>query len=102
MKTTKTKVSAIECPTCKDVIYSRARHDFHYCGCGEVAIDGGFEYVRISYKNVIPQTIHITVNASKDDLYDDWNFRKDKFGVIKKLTSKKKNSKVKTLKGKTP
>jgi len=34
------KVSAICCPKCKNIIYSRARHDCRSCSCGEVYIDG--------------------------------------------------------------
>ena len=43
------KVQAIVCPKCGDTLFSRARHDFRYCSCGEVAVDGGFDYVRIVY-----------------------------------------------------
>jgi hypothetical protein len=32
---------AIYCKNCKDVIESRTVHDFKYCSCGSVAIDGG-------------------------------------------------------------
>lgn len=82
----KTTVNCIVCPSCKDIIYSRSRHDFRYCSCGEVAIDGGFAYMKVSYKTVIPERIVKTVNASKQELFDDWNRRLDKFGLIKPLT----------------
>lgn len=83
----KTKVNCIVCPSCKDVIYSRARHDFHYCSCGEVAVDGGFEYMKIAYKNVTPEVVVREVDASNQELFDDWNQRLDKFGFIKPLTN---------------
>ena len=40
----KIKVIAVKCPECGDLIYSRARHDFRYCSCGEIAIDGISDY----------------------------------------------------------
>ena len=97
--TTKTKVNALECPTCGDLIYSRDRHDFHYCSCEEIAVDGGFDYLRIAFKKVLPKTVRIYVDATKEELFEDWNQRINKFGVIKSLTTNKKSRKVKTVKG---
>jgi hypothetical protein len=88
------KVSAIQCPKCKDIIYSRAVHDYHGCSCpkgkhGEstgVTIDGGFDYVHVGWANDIktsPEVISIEVDATIQDLYNDWNNRADKFGLIK-------------------
>jgi hypothetical protein len=34
---------AIYCKKCKDTIESTSRHDFKYCSCGAVGIDGGIE-----------------------------------------------------------
>lgn len=77
------KVNAIQCPKCKDVIYSRTRHDFRSCTCGEVQIDGGFDYVKISFNKVCPNTIKIDVKASKQQLHNDWSCAVDYFGLIK-------------------
>ena len=44
------KVNAIKCPKCGDTIYSRSRHDMHWCSCQNVAIDGGSDYVKLSFK----------------------------------------------------
>jgi hypothetical protein len=83
MKTkNKTKVSAVECPYCFCVIYSRAHHDFHYCTCGKTAVDGGFEYQRILWTKKQPKFVELEVRASKQQLYDDWNTGKNKFGLI--------------------
>ena len=75
---------AIQCPNCKDVIFSRARHDFRSCSCGSVAIDGGFDYTRIvplkRPEVSISKTIAIDVSATRQDLYKDWNEGIDKFG----------------------
>lgn len=37
----------IQCKKCLSVIVSRHVHDFQWCDCGSVAIDGGHEYRRI-------------------------------------------------------
>jgi ribosomal protein L37E len=36
----------IRCNKCGDEPYSAHRHDFKYCKCGAVAVDGGMEYLR--------------------------------------------------------
>lgn len=80
------KVHAIQCPNCKDIIFSRARHDFRTCSCGDVYIDGGFDYCRYGSIPIILAKIRhlqLTVNATKAKLYKDWNERIDKYGLIK-------------------
>lgn len=42
-------VTGIQCPLCKEKVWSRHRHDFRYCNCGYCAIDGGREYSRLVY-----------------------------------------------------
>lgn len=77
-------VTTAQCPTCKDIIYSRANHDFRYCSCGEIFIDGGLEYVRVGGKDL--GTIEmgtLEIDATPKELYDDWNYSKDKYGVVK-------------------
>ena len=78
-----TKVLALVCPSCKEIIYSRARHDFNSCTCGEISVDGGLEYTRILFKEKKPAQIEIEVDATVKQLYNDWNTGKDKFGRIK-------------------
>ena len=36
----------IKCLKCLDTIQSFDRHDFKWCSCGNVFIDGGFDYIR--------------------------------------------------------
>ena len=36
----------IRCKKCGDEPYSAHRHDFKYCKCGAVAVDGGMEYLK--------------------------------------------------------
>ena len=40
------KINAVMCLVCGDLIASRHRHDFKFCKCGNVAVDGGKEYTR--------------------------------------------------------
>jgi len=76
------RVNAIECPKCADVIYSRARHDYRACKCGEVAIDGGFDYIKVAFKNKPPKEMEVWVSVSIKDLYQDWNAGTDKYGRV--------------------
>ena len=39
-------VNMIRCKKCGDVIESTHRHDFKFCKCGAVAVDGGKDYLR--------------------------------------------------------
>lgn len=43
--------SAIKCTHCGDVIESKHTHDFKWCKCGTVYIDGGLSYTRVGFKN---------------------------------------------------
>ena len=80
-------VTALKCPKCGDVIYSRVRHDMRYCTCRAVFIDGGRDYTRIGSgpeNSIEGIMIHqIQVDATDGDLFYDWNMKEDKFGLIK-------------------
>lgn len=43
--------NAIQCTNCRDIIESKHRHDFKFCKCGMVAVDGGLDYARRTFKN---------------------------------------------------
>ena len=45
------KTNKIRCRHCGDVLESRHVHDFKFCSCGAVFVDGGQEYLRRGYKN---------------------------------------------------
>jgi hypothetical protein len=38
--------NALKCARCFDVIESVRRHDFRWCKCGAVFVDGGKDYIR--------------------------------------------------------
>ena len=40
------KLNRIKCKLCGDIITSTHVHDFKFCKCGSVAVDGGREYRR--------------------------------------------------------
>lgn len=76
-------VKAITCPKCRDTIYSRALHDHHGCTCGHVFVDGGLDYLRFGWRGGDEPTLsEISVDATKRELYDDWNHSFDKYGLI--------------------
>jgi len=79
-------VSAIKCPKCGDIIYSRCRHDMRWCYCRNCAIDGGFsEYTKITAVKDLDKinTFKLDVNATEQKLYDDWNNNTNEYGLIK-------------------
>jgi hypothetical protein len=81
-------VSAIKCNKCKDTIYSRARHDFRSCTCGAVAIDGGRDYTKVSGSEFTSLDLDLG-ELTAAQLYQDWNKRIDKLGLIKEKRKKK-------------
>ncbi len=38
--------NAVKCLKCNEIIESNHRHDFKLCSCGNIAVDGGNEYLR--------------------------------------------------------
>lgn len=51
MKTEKIIKNSIRCKYCDDVITSHYRHDFVYCKCRKVAVDGGKDYLKRCFVN---------------------------------------------------
>ena len=74
------KVSAIQCNDCRDIIYSRARHDFRWCTCKNCAVDGGLDYLRVVGDGF--KTKALIIESTKEELYNEWNNSKDLFGLI--------------------
>lgn len=81
-KEVKLEVTAIECSSCGDIVFSRANHDFRRCTCGECAIDGGFEYTKTVGASAI-KPFMLKIVQTKQELYNDWNTGEDKYGLIK-------------------
>lgn len=43
------RINRARCDACGDVITSEYRHDFKWCECGRLAIDGGSAYRKRSF-----------------------------------------------------
>lgn len=48
IKATRLIFNAVQCAKCDDVVVSTHRHDFRYCKCGAIAVDGGLDYLKRS------------------------------------------------------
>jgi hypothetical protein len=78
------KVNAIKCLKCNDIIYSRSRHDFKFCSCKSTAIDGGFDYMKVSFDPKIGyESVDLELDVEKKDLIHDYNYAIDQYGLIK-------------------
>ena len=40
-------VTGIKCKICGEKIWSKNTHDFHWCKCHNVAVDGGRSYLKV-------------------------------------------------------
>jgi len=89
-----TTVTAVTCPKCGYTVYSRTQHDFRKCFCGAIFIDGGFEYTRVGFSTDMepPKVEQRDIPQSLDELYNDWNERKNIFGIIEPDFGEKKEN----------
>ena len=71
------KVTALKCPKCEDVIWSRHRHDFRRCLCKGSFIDGGPDYSRCGIPDDFdaPELSEIEI--------DDAEFKREMFRYYK-------------------
>ena len=46
--------NSAKCLGCGDEIESKHRHDFKWCKCGSLAVDGGKDYTRRVYDPKVP------------------------------------------------
>ena len=80
------KLRAYKCPNCRTLVFSRARHDYRSCPCGEIAVDGGFDYSRLTFKETPPIPYEVKIKQSKTMCFNDWNQTDEKeweYGWIK-------------------
>jgi NTP pyrophosphatase (non-canonical NTP hydrolase) len=82
-------VNAIQCKNCKDILFSRAGHDWRSCSCYKneennlgCYIDGGFDPHYGIGGSPDSLVLELT-NISKGVLYADWNKRVNKHGLYK-------------------
>lgn len=38
--------NSVVCDSCGEEVWSSSVHDFRYCSCGKIAVDGGMDYLR--------------------------------------------------------
>jgi hypothetical protein len=51
VKDKKILVNMAKCRKCEEIIVSTHRHDFRYCKCGAISVDGGTAYLKRSFTN---------------------------------------------------
>jgi len=78
-------VDAVQCKKCGYIIFSRARHDFRWCKCKSVAVDGGREYLKITGNPEDMRIFKLELTVDVKALYDDWNNGVDLFGYYPPL-----------------
>jgi hypothetical protein len=45
------KVNKAKCLDCGDILESKHRHDYVTCTCGNLAVDGGKDYLKRNFSN---------------------------------------------------
>lgn len=55
--------NSIKCLSCNDIITSYHRHDFKFCKCSKVAVDGGNDYLRRLGNYTEYQDLSVTSDA---------------------------------------
>ena len=77
-------VKAYQCPSCRVWVWSRARHDMRHCQCGDLFVDGGFDYCRVGGRACCNKlkSREFEVDCSIGQAYDDWNTSTDNYGHI--------------------
>lgn len=63
----KIKSNKIQCNHCKSVIESKYTHDFVWCHCHKVAVDGGKEYLKRTFSKLSDYTEMSDVDKSEED-----------------------------------
>tara|TARA_R100000152_G_C6741891_1_gene165676 strand:- start:312 stop:668 length:357 start_codon:yes stop_codon:yes gene_type:complete len=87
------KIQAVRCFNCNTIVFSRCKKDVMACNCFNldrakrgpwIAIRGGPEDPRVSGQSkALFERVEIEIdNISAGDLYRDWNYDRNKFGMI--------------------
>ena len=61
------------CGKCQNVITSMWRHDFKFCACGELFVDGGGDYLRYGGKALMDGTAFIWQGRKHGFVRSAWN-----------------------------
>ena len=57
----------VRCLVCGEVIESTSVHDFKWCKCGNVAVDGGHDYLKRCYKTNNYEELSETTNEEGEE-----------------------------------
>jgi hypothetical protein len=63
--------NAVICNKCDDYIFSKHRHDFVQCKCGNIFVDGGQEYLRRVGNGITDRSYTDLSWSIEDDIYND-------------------------------
>lgn len=63
-KRPKILTNKVRCRKCGDVIESKHRHDYVTCSCGNVAVDGGKDYLKRSVRDGYESYEDLSVSVS--------------------------------------
>jgi hypothetical protein len=55
----------VQCKLCLEIIQSHHRHDFKWCSCRTVYIDGGPEYQRVGWESPLPYNEVLETDPAK-------------------------------------
>ncbi len=76
-------VNAVECYDCSTTIYSRANEDVRSCNCGRVMVMGGQNHFKYDIFGTPHHEVKkINIKASAEELYEDWQYMNDEYGLI--------------------
>lgn len=62
MRIKKVVVNKVRCKHCNDIIESTHTHDFKYCSCGRISIDGGHEYQKLTFENSLEEDMDMSLS----------------------------------------
>jgi len=83
-------VDGIECPMCKEQIWSRYGHDFRRCPCKYCFVDGGRSYLRYGWGDKdIPQALWVKPLEIKIDATEEIRDYEEKARKAKEERDKK-------------
>ena len=63
--------ATLKCLKCGDIIRSTFRHDFRYCSCYNIFVDGGNDYLRIGGPGIDDNTYIIIKENTNDSTGTD-------------------------------
>ena len=64
--------NAAKCLVCNEVVESKHRHDFAICKCGNVAVDGGKDYLKRSVRGKGIKDMSVMAHDKDCYWHKDW------------------------------